>query len=298
MRERERVLADATLHDRFWEKVDVRGNDECWNWMAGRSSNRYGCIKVGGKKGKDLKAHRVQMIWQGVEIDGKVVRHRCDNPMCVNPKHLEVGTQYDNIQDMMQRNRNNQPSGEWNGMAKLSSSAVRQIRERLRDGETVSSIARSLNANHLLIYNIAVRKTYPKVAEDVVYAQPSLLGSCNPNSKASDEDVAAMRRCYMEVKSYNEVARRFGVSRLLAMRCITGKRWNRVVLGESPIPNRSGPRQQIASRKLSDDQVREILAIPRNGEGCMTRPDIAAKYGISTSLVDGIRSGKFYSWVK
>ena len=116
MNEREMVLADATLHARFWQKVNVRGADECWSWLANKSAGRYGAIKVGGKRGKDLKAHRIQMIWQGVEVEGKVVRHKCDNPLCVNPAHLEVGSQLDNVQDMLDRGRGNHASGECNGL--------------------------------------------------------------------------------------------------------------------------------------------------------------------------------------
>ena len=297
MNEREMVLADATLHARFWQKVNVRGADECWNWLANKSAGRYGAIKVGGKRGKDLKAHRIQMIWQGVEVEGKVVRHKCDNPLCVNPKHLESGTQYDNVQDMMLRNRNNQASGERSGKAKLSNSAVRQIRERLRDGETVANIARSLLMNHQLIYNIATRKTYSKVAADVAYSMPSSSGESNHNASVTEDQVAAMRRQYREVHCYNEVAREFGVSRAVAYRCITGVRWNCVVRGEAPIPERIGPVKQMERRLLSDEQAIEIRDAPRKRQGGLSKEEIAEKHGISTALVDAIRSGRCYGWI-
>lgn len=297
MNEREMVLADATLNARFWQKVDVRGADECWNWLANKSSGRYGAIKVGGKRGKDLKAHRIQMIWQGVEVEGKVVRHKCDNPLCVNPAHLEVGSQLDNVQDMLDRGRCNHASGECNGLAKLSNAAVRTMRERLRDGETVSGISKDMGLNRLLVYNLAARKTYATVAIDVEHPVPSNIGESNHNAKLSDEVVAAMRRRYREVQCYSEVAREFGVSRALAARCITGARWNRIINGEPPIPERIGEIRNIAARKLSDDAAREIRTMPSCRDGGITRTAIAEKYGISKALVDAIKSGRCYSWV-
>lgn len=297
MNEREMVLADATLHARFWRKVNVRGADECWNWLANKSAGRYGAIKVGGKRGKDLKAHRIQMIWQGVEVEGKVVRHKCDNPPCVNPAHLEVGSQLDNVQDMIDRGRGNHASGERIWSAKLSNAAVRTIRKRLRDGETVSGIAKDMGLNRLLVYNIAARKTYANVAVDVEYPAPSSTGESNHNAKLTEEVVAAMRRRYREVQCYSEVAREFGVSRALAARCITGARWKRIINGESPIPERIGEIKNIAARKLSDDAAREIRTMPSYRDGGMTRQAIAEKYGISKALVDAIKSGRCYSWV-
>lgn len=90
-----------TIEDRFWAKVD-RG-DGCWRWTAGCDSSGYGSLKTGQTK---VSAHRLS--WQlhhGPVPPGQNVLHRCDNPRCVRPSHLFLGTQADNIADMLAKGR-------------------------------------------------------------------------------------------------------------------------------------------------------------------------------------------------
>lgn len=92
------------LAQRFWLHVNKGDVDECWDWMRRRDRKGYGLIT--GDKRETLQAHRVAYTLAGGEIpEGLVVRHKCDNPACCNPSHLEVGTQADNVMDMMVRGR-------------------------------------------------------------------------------------------------------------------------------------------------------------------------------------------------
>lgn len=90
--------------DRFWAHVDKRGPDDCWNWKgAARTTFGYGAIRINGKS---EGAHRFSFKLHNDEnIDALVVRHRCHNPGCVNPKHLISGTPYDNAQDRVKAGR-------------------------------------------------------------------------------------------------------------------------------------------------------------------------------------------------
>lgn len=94
-----------SLEERFWEKVDKRGPDECWLWKAGRDRNGYGHIGVG--KGRSTRAHRVSWeLANGSEIPvGLLACHTCDNPPCVNPAHIFIGTMADNLQDASAKGR-------------------------------------------------------------------------------------------------------------------------------------------------------------------------------------------------
>lgn len=115
--------------ERFWEKVDRRGPNECWNWTAGHGNYGYGTFTY---KGHAHNASRVAYIFTFGEISGEVdVLHTCDNPPCCNPAHLFLGTALDNVHDMFakHRNRNNAPKGSRVHGAKLKESDVLRIRE-------------------------------------------------------------------------------------------------------------------------------------------------------------------------
>lgn len=90
---------------RFWSKVDKSG--DCWTWTAGRNDLGYGQFSYGGKGGKNVGAHRyAYMLTHGAIPEGAFVLHNCDNPSCVRPDHLRIGSQVDNMRDRSQRGRN------------------------------------------------------------------------------------------------------------------------------------------------------------------------------------------------
>lgn len=85
----------------FWDKVEKSGHpDECWEWKAGRHGEGYGHFR-------GAKAHRVAWALTNAQPvpSGMKVLHRCDNPPCVNPKHLFIGTDLDNSNDKITKGR-------------------------------------------------------------------------------------------------------------------------------------------------------------------------------------------------
>lgn len=90
-----------TTTERFWSKVDRTG--DCWTWTGTRKEGGYGQFHYGGKT---TKAHRVAWILtSGAIPDGMCVLHHCDNPPCVRPEHLFLGTLSDNMQDCAAKGR-------------------------------------------------------------------------------------------------------------------------------------------------------------------------------------------------
>lgn len=119
----------APLKVRFFEKIIK--TETCWIWNAAKDSKGYGRIGTGGRKGKDVFAHRLSYFLHKGEIPtGMLVCHKCDKPACVNPDHLFLGTQTDNMRDCVNKGRLNpfKPKGELNPKAKLNWSNVREIR--------------------------------------------------------------------------------------------------------------------------------------------------------------------------
>jgi len=122
--------------ERFWAKVEKTGENGCWEWTAGLSEG-YGDYWFNGTA---VRAHRLSYVlhhpltidlWEHREI---LVCHRCDNPKCVNPSHLFLGSYADNNRDKEAKGRGNPPKGEKHGHSKLTEDDVREIRTRYANG--------------------------------------------------------------------------------------------------------------------------------------------------------------------
>ena len=92
--------------ERFWAQVDRRGPSECWEWTGHRGPTGYGLIKLPGNGAPRVHPSRLSAIIHFGMFDRRLlVLHRCDNPPCVNPAHLFLGTHTDNMRDMVAKNR-------------------------------------------------------------------------------------------------------------------------------------------------------------------------------------------------
>lgn len=145
---------DARTLARFMAKVDK--TDECWLW-TGCKRHGYGLIRTGGQM---LGVHRLSYLHHHGEIqEGLVVRHKCKNRHCVNPEHLEVGTQQDNMNDRVRDGTDQY--GEKNHEAKLTDDQVLEIRNRVNEAQV--NLAREFGVSKSLIGSIIRREHWKHI---------------------------------------------------------------------------------------------------------------------------------------
>lgn len=147
--------------ERFWAKTARGDGDGCWEWTSNRDSHGYGMMIV---KGERRKAHRLAMEFEHGRLPSSVlVCHRCDNPPCVRPDHLFLGTAADNTHDAMRKGRLIFPPhvpGEKSGQAKVTRRQVDAIRERAAAGEMHVTLAREFGLTPSGVGRIVHRKTW------------------------------------------------------------------------------------------------------------------------------------------
>lgn len=128
-----------SAEDRFWANVQIAEGDACWLWRAGKNGVGYGRMRFNGRGDR---AHRVSyQLTFGVIPEGLFVLHKCDTPACVRPDHLFLGTQAQNLGDMVTKGRHGTlrkpesvPRGDRHWASKLTEEAVRAIRADHRAG--------------------------------------------------------------------------------------------------------------------------------------------------------------------
>jgi hypothetical protein len=165
--------------ERFWSRVDRSGGpDSCWLWRAGRTPEGYGKHKVNGRA---WRAHRlVWVLVNGPIPAGMEVCHDCpggDNPSCVNPAHLWLGTRLQNAGDMVAKGRSARGDrhrtrlypernhrGELHGSARLTQAQVDEIRALHRPGEYGSRrLSRRFGVSMSTIHRILSRQSWKPI---------------------------------------------------------------------------------------------------------------------------------------
>lgn len=146
-----------TIEERFWNKViKTKG---CWIWKGAMQRGGYGVISAGFWKGKIIAAHRFSWyLHSGKYPNGKVVCHKCDNPACVKPAHLYIGTHADNVKDKVSKGRQAILTG------KLSRKDVIKIRTLCQTKEiTQIEISKKYNITRQFVYRIKKRLSFKHI---------------------------------------------------------------------------------------------------------------------------------------
>ncbi len=152
----------VSTEQRFWMKVDK--SDDCWIWIAAKLLYGYGRFTLynpESQKQTFVLAHR--FAWQlthGPIPSGLNVLHKCDNPPCVNPFHLFLGTQGDNTRDRETKGRGNHPRGENHHKVVLTIDQVKDIKNQLAVGVKPIRLAEQYNVNRGTISCIISKRSW------------------------------------------------------------------------------------------------------------------------------------------
>lgn len=145
---------DMSLSERLSFHGWIVEDNGCWVWLGKKDRKGYGGLQV---KGKKVSAHRAAYeAWVGPIHEGLLVRHKCDNPPCINPAHLELGTHKENAEDKFSRGRG--LVGDSHPNSKLTSEVVRQIRER--HDEPVQLLAEQHGVSVQCIRDVLAQRTW------------------------------------------------------------------------------------------------------------------------------------------
>lgn len=147
------------IKDRFMSHVK-KSNDPnaCWEWIGAKYASGYGEFNINHKM---YYAHRISYaLYVGDIPNDKCVCHSCDNPGCINPDHLWLGTYQDNTNDMISKNRQVHVKGENHGRHKLSEQEIYQIREMIEQGYSQREIANVFDITIANVSCIKLRKSW------------------------------------------------------------------------------------------------------------------------------------------
>lgn len=239
---REAVIVSPTLQERYWSKVDRRGPNECWPWTGCTSTGSkgragYGLINTGkSATGRPVTEIASRVAWRlahGEAAGDLHVRHRCDNPLCQNPEHLELGTHTDNMRDMHERGRAVQVRGEQIIQSKLTEKEVREIVEMRNNGSTLCAIAAQYGVAYTTVQSILLGKSWthitglPRVNRlpRVPWRRVNRQGSRNNSAKLNEAAVREIFAMRAAGRTQREIAEAHGVGQTAVSRILTGKRW-------------------------------------------------------------------------
>ncbi len=200
--------------DRFWNKVAITANDQkCWEWQDYiGAKNKYGLFRKGRLK---CKAHRLAYLFYYKTIeDEKLVMHSCDNPSCVNPHHLSLGTPKDNALDKCRKGRRFPTHGEAGRSAKVTTNDVIAIRNLHKWGYKQTHIAEHFKITQAQV-SLIIKRIEWKHLEDTEKSETKPIISTQSKPRKSyvqltDDLVREIK--YNTVNTQKELCEKYNVS--------------------------------------------------------------------------------------
>ena len=222
------MTSGTSREERYWSKVEKRGPEDCWPWLAARNIHGYATFR--GGDGEQL-AHRYGWrIAFGSIPNGLIVCHTCDNPECQNPAHWFLGTPRDNNDDKMRKGRHVAGSapGSANGNASLSDASVRDIVRMYSGGHTQADIGLRYGINARTVGKIVRGERWRHVTNGASISDPSrrVRGDSHHNAKITQEIAEDIRRRYAAGGvSQQALADEYGIAQRTVSQIVRGLAW-------------------------------------------------------------------------
>lgn len=220
----------------FWNNVAISAFDEaCWPWKGRTDENGRGRCRF--RRASDVLAYRAAYeLEYGVIPDGMFVLHKCDWPLCCNPFHLFLGTQFHNMRDMKQKGRGVNPvlHGEDHGRCIISDADIARMRRRYAEGHIT-------HAELAQMFNVSPTQTGRILRGESRGLEPLIQpkkrsGKLQPASKLTDAQVAEIRAIGVSDISYRELGERYGVSHTQIRNILSGKSRNAAINDTRSVP--------------------------------------------------------------
>jgi hypothetical protein len=199
----------SEIISRFMNKVEK--TETCWIWKAQIQPTGYGTFWMNKK---NQLSHRVSwVLFKGDIPNGLWVLHRCDNPSCVNPDHLFLGTPKDNTHDMMNKGR------ERKQISKLTERDLANVLDLYKNGVSQREISRIFNTTQFLIWRHIHKKVPVK----------KCIGEGNKKSVLTEMQVKEIRSSYIPIKvSFNILSKKYNVNKSTIERIIRRETWQHI----------------------------------------------------------------------
>jgi predicted transcriptional regulator len=265
--------------DRFFEKVKIPENeDECWEWLSGKNKDGYGNFSISGKY---QSSHRFAYEYVNGPIPpGKIILHNCDNPGCQNYKHLELGTQQENIKDMVNKGRQNKGSENifsilnefqvWDMLNLIYTDKLKTIREIFEYFKTSENSVRYILKGKTWVH---LTKQFP-VSLDVLKTKINL--------QLSETEVWEMLNLINngELKNIKDIMDRYNISNDIVRYILKGRTWL-YLTDQFPIALKI-LKDNIMRTYLTEEEIESIIERKKYGE---SYKDIAISLGKTSHAI-------------
>ena len=272
--------------ERFWNKVEKRGEDECWLWHGNIDHEGYGNLGVSFPKNTSIKAHRLSYYLHYGEIDSKkVIMHKCDFPQCTNPNHLIMGTQKENVDDCITKGRRALQDKENNNRRILNEEKVINIKRLYETGNyTYKFLADMFGVSESAINYVINNKSWQGIGGEVNRPENKMKSNLSLN-----EIIEIKKMLCSKDYTQREISDILNIDKYVIKYIANNKKLNDI----EEIANINNDGRITLGLKLKKEDVLKIKELLI--ENKLTLKEIGDLFGVTATAIQYIMLGKTWN---